>query len=56
MFDEEKKVLTEESNAAEEAEEVVSPENEVELEEGIASGLTDVDTVPLVQESFLTMQ
>jgi DNA gyrase subunit A len=53
MFDEEKKVLAEESNAAEEVEEVVSPENEVELEEGIASGLTDVDTVPLVQESFL---
>ena len=51
MLDEENKVLEEETNDEEEVE--VSPEEEQELEAGIVAGLTDVDTVPLVQESFL---
>jgi len=51
LLDEENKVLEEETNDEEEVE--VSPEEEQELEAGIVAGLTDVDTVPLVQESFL---
>ena len=51
MLDEENKVLEEETLDEEEVE--VSPEEEQELESGIVAGLTDVDTVPLVKESFL---
>ena len=51
LLDEENKVLEEETENEEEVE--VSPEEEQELEAGIVAGLTDVDTVPLVQESFL---
>ena len=51
LLDDENKVLEEETNDEEEVE--VSPEEEQELESGIVAGLTDVDTVPLVQESFL---
>lgn len=51
LLDEENKVLEEESENEEEAE--VSEEEEQELEAGIVAGLTDVDTVPLVKESFL---
>ena len=50
LLDDENKVLDEE--AVEETEEV-SAEEEQELEAGIVAGLTDVDTVPLVKESFL---
>ena len=50
LLDEENKVLEEE---AEDEEVEVSPEEEQELEAGIVAGLTDVDTVPLVKESFL---
>ena len=48
LFEEEKK-LEEQVN---ESEEETAPEAE-EIEEGIVAGLTDVDTVGLVQESFL---
>ena len=48
LLDDENKVLDEEEN-----EEEISPEEEQELEAGIVAGLTDVDTVPLVKESFL---
>ncbi|MBQ6731155.1 MAG: DNA gyrase subunit A [Bacilli bacterium] len=51
LLDEENKVLEEETVDEEEVE--VSPEEEQELEAGIVAGLTDVDTVPLVKESFL---
>ena len=51
LLDDENKVLEEETVDEEEVE--VSPEEEQELEAGIVAGLTDVDTVPLVQESFL---
>ena len=51
LLDEENKVLEEETADDEEVE--VSPEEEQELEAGIVAGLTDVDTVPLVKESFL---
>ena len=51
LLDDENKVLEEEINDEEEVE--VSPEEEQELESGIVAGLTDVDTVPLVKESFL---
>ena len=51
LLDEENKVLEEETENEEEVE--VSPEEEQELEAGIVAGLTDIDTVPLVQESFL---
>ena len=50
LLDEENKVLEEET---EDEEVEVSPEEEQELEAGIVAGLTDVDTVPLVKESFL---
>ena len=52
LLDDENNVLEEETNN-EEIEEEVSPEEEQELEAGIVAGLTDVDTVPLVKESFL---
>ena len=48
LFEEEKK-LEEQVN---ESEEETAPETE-DIEEGIVAGLTDVDTVGLVQESFL---
>ena len=51
LLDEENKVLEEETTDEEEVE--ISPEEEQELESGIIAGLTDVDTVPLVQDSFL---
>ena len=51
LLDDENKVLDEE--VVEEENEEVSPEEEQELEAGIVAGLTDVDTVPLVKESFL---
>ena len=51
LLDEENKVLEETTEDEEEVE--ISPEEEQELESGIIAGLTDVDTVPLVQESFL---
>ena len=50
LLDDENKVLDE---AAVEETEEVSAEEEQELEAGIVAGLTDVDTVPLVKESFL---
>ena len=52
LLDDENKVLDEEVVNDEETEEV-SAEEEQELEAGIVAGLTDVDTVPLVKESFL---
>ena len=52
LLDDENKVLDEEVVNDEETEEV-STEEEQELEAGIVAGLTDVDTVPLVKESFL---
>ena len=52
LLDDENKVLDEEV-VEEDNEEEVSPEEEQELESGIVAGLTDVDTVPLVKESFL---
>ncbi len=51
LLDDENKVLEEETTDEEEVE--ASPEDEQELESGIVAGLTDIDTVPLVQESFL---
>ena len=51
LLDDENKVLDEEAVSEEETE--VSEEEEQELEAGIVAGLTDVDTVPLVKESFL---
>ena len=49
LFEDEEKIVNEE--VAEEAE--VNEEEVQELESGIVAGLTDVDTVGLVQESFL---
>ena len=51
LLDDENKVLDEE--VQDEETEEVSTEEEQELEAGIVAGLTDVDTVPLVKESFL---
>ena len=51
LLDDENKVLDEE--VQDEETEEVSAEEEQELEAGIVAGLTDVDTVPLVKESFL---
>ena len=51
LLEDENKVLDEE--AKDEETEEVSAEEEQELEAGIVAGLTDVDTVPLVKESFL---
>ena len=53
LLDDENKVLDEEAVQDEEETEEVSAEEEQELEAGIVAGLTDVDTVPLVKESFL---
>ena len=50
LFEDEEKIV--EENAEEEKEAGSAEENE-ELESGIVAGLTDVDTVGLVQESFL---
>ena len=52
MLDEENKILDEETETTE-VEEVDAPEEEHDLKEGIIAGLTEVDTVPLIQESFL---
>ena len=51
LLEDENKVLDEE--VKDEETEEVSTEEEQELEAGIVAGLTDVDTVPLVKESFL---
>lgn len=51
LLEDENKVLDEE--VKDEETEEVSAEEEQELEAGIVAGLTDVDTVPLVKESFL---
>ena len=51
LVDDENKVLDEETPDEEDVD--ASPEDEQELESGIVAGLTDIDTVPLVQESFL---
>ena len=51
LLDDENKVLDEE--VQDEETEEVSAEDEQELEAGIVAGLTDMDTVPLVKESFL---
>ena len=51
LLEDENKVLDEE--VQDEETEEVSTEEEQELEAGIVAGLTDVDTVPLVKESFL---
>ena len=53
FFEDEEKKLEEETSEVEEAEEVVSEEEQEELKAGIEAGLQDVDTVPLVKESFL---
>ena len=51
--DEEKNVEEVAENSENEEKEAASDEEIRELEEGIVAGLTDVDTVGLVQESFL---
>ena len=56
LFDDEEKIVEEENDeekVEETEEEVVSEKELEELESGIVAGLTDVDTVGLVQESFL---
>ena len=50
LFEDEEKIVEE---TAEDEKEAVSAEEIQELEDGIVAGLTDVDTVGLVQESFL---
>ena len=50
LFEDEEKIVEE---VAEDEKEAGSAEESVELEAGIVAGLTDVDTVGLVQESFL---
>ena len=52
LFEDEEKIVEELDEESEETEEV-APEELKELEEGVSAGLTDVDTVGLVQESFL---
>ena len=50
LFEDEEKIV----NEAEESEEEAASDEEIQtIEEGIVPGLTDVDTVGLVQESFL---
>ena len=51
FFEDEETKVVEEANEAED--EQVNEEAEKELESGIVAGLTDVDTVDLVKESFL---
>ena len=54
LFEDEEKVVEElDENSENEENEAASAEDIRELEEGIVAGLTDVDTVGLVQESFL---
>ena len=53
MFFEDEEIKLEENAEAKEAEEEVSEEEQEELKAGIEAGLQDVDTVPLVRESFL---
>ena len=50
LFEDEEKIVEE---PVEEEKEAGSDEEIEEIEEGIVAGLTDVDTVGLVQESFL---
>ncbi|MBO4856065.1 MAG: DNA gyrase subunit A [Bacilli bacterium] len=50
LFEDEEKIVNEEAS---EQEDEVNEEEVQELESGIVAGLTDVDTVGLVQESFL---
>ena len=53
FFEDEEKKLEEEAAEEEQTEEAVSEEEQEELKAGIEAGLQDVDTVPLVRESFL---
>jgi len=54
LFEDEEKIVNEElENSEEEEKEAASDEEIREIEDGIVAGLTDVDTVGLVQESFL---
>ena len=53
FFEDEEKKLEEENIEEVENEEDVSEEKDEELKAGIIGGLEDVDTVPLVQQSFL---
>ena len=54
LFEDEKKIVTEEAeNDENEEKEAASAEEIRELEDGIVAGTTDVDTVGLVRESFL---
>ena len=54
LFEDEEKIVEEVvENEEEDEKEAVSDEEMQEIEEGIVAGLTDVDTVGLVQESFL---
>ena len=50
LFEDEEKIVPETEEVEDEEENV---EGEKELESGIMAGLTNVDTVGLVQESFL---
>ena len=54
LFEDEEKIVTEEVEESENDEKEAASADEIrELEDGIVAGLTDVDTVGLVQESFL---
>ena len=54
LFEDEEKIVEEElENSENEEKEAASDEEIREIEDGIVAGLTDVDTVGLVQESFL---
>jgi DNA gyrase subunit A len=54
LFEDEEKTVTEEVEESENDEKEAASADEIrELEDGIVAGLTDVDTVGLVQESFL---
>ena len=53
MFFEDEELKVEAEETEEESEVELSKEEEEQLEAGIVSGLEDVDTVPLVQQSFL---
>jgi DNA gyrase subunit A len=54
LFEDEEKNVTEEVEESENDEKEAASADEIrELEDGIVAGLTDVDTVGLVQESFL---
>ena len=53
MFFEDEELKVEAQESEEESEVELSKEEEEQLESGIVAGLEDVDTVPLVQQSFL---